>query len=112
LVKVSGQVLSATKTGFIEGRPLNYYLTQAGGTTERARKSKIYVLYADGHVKRTHNGFFGLFRSYPSIQTGAEIIIPRRIEKVGISPTEVITLTTGMVSALTLIVLTVTSLRK
>jgi protein involved in polysaccharide export with SLBB domain len=112
LVKVSGQVLSATKTGFIKGKHLNYYLTQAGGTAERARKSKIYVLYADGHIKRVNNGFLGLFRSYPPIETGAQIIVPKKIDTVGMSPTEIIGLTTGIVSTLTLIVLTITSLRK
>ncbi|MES2376903.1 MAG: SLBB domain-containing protein [Bacteroidota bacterium] len=112
LVKVGGQILSATKTGFIEGKPLNYYLTQAGGTTERARRSKIYVLYADGHIKRTINGLWGLGRSYPTIETGAEIIVPKKIEKVGITPAEVLGLTTGIISTLMLIVLTTTSLRK
>jgi protein involved in polysaccharide export with SLBB domain len=112
LVKVSGQVLSATKTGFIDGKHLDYYLTQAGGTAEGARKSKIYVLYADGHINRTNNGFLGLFRSYPSIETGAEIIVPKRIERNPMSATEIIGLTSGIVSTLTLIVLTVTSLSK
>jgi protein involved in polysaccharide export with SLBB domain len=112
LVKLSGEVLLVTKTGYIKGKHLGYYLTQAGGTTERARKSKIYVLYADGHIKRVNNGFLGLFRSYPAVETGAEIIVPRKIDKIALSPTEVIGLTSGILSTLTLIVLTITSLRK
>lgn len=112
LVKISGEVLSATRTGFVENRQLNYYISQAGGANIRARRSKIYVLYADGHVRRTKNGLFGLFRSYPKIETGSEIIVPRKAESTGIKPTEVLSLTTGIISTITLVVLTITTLRR
>jgi protein involved in polysaccharide export with SLBB domain len=112
LVKVSGQVLSATKTGFIEGKPLNYYLTQAGGTTERSRRSKIYVLYADGHINRAKSGPFGLFRSYPKIQTGSEIVVPRKQDTTPVALSAALSVTTGIVSTLTVVILTIIELKR
>lgn len=112
LVKLSGEVLSSTKTGFIEGKSLDYYLTQAGGVTDNARKAKIYVLYANGHINRTNNGFLGLFRSYPKIETGAEIIVPRKNEKKGLSTAEILGLSSGVVSLISLMIVTVVTLTR
>jgi prepilin-type processing-associated H-X9-DG protein len=112
LVKVSGEVLSATRTGYSDNKQLNYYISQAGGTNIKARRSKIYVLYADGHVRRTKNGFFGLFRSYPKIETGAEIVVPRKAESTGLKPTEVLSISTGIISLVTLVVVAISNLRK
>jgi protein involved in polysaccharide export with SLBB domain len=112
LVKVSGEVLSSTKTGFVTGRSLRYYLSQAGGTTEKARRSKIYVLYANGRIKRTWNGIAGLFRSYPTIETGSEIVVPRILESKKLSVGEILGITSGIVSLSTLIIVTIFTLRK
>lgn len=111
LIKISGEVLASAKTGFIEGKSLRYYLTQAGGTTDKARRSKIYVLYPSGHINRTKNGFFGLFRSYPSIETGAEVIVPRKVDHQGLSTAETVGLTSGVVSLISLIIVTISSLK-
>ncbi|WP_429377233.1 SLBB domain-containing protein [Mucilaginibacter sp. UYCu711] len=112
LVKISGEVLAANRTGFVENKGLGYYITQAGGTNLKARKSKIYVIYADGHVKRTKNGFFGLFRSYPTVEAGAEIIVPHKRDGGGATATEILGLTSGIISITTLIIVTISSLRK
>jgi len=112
LVKISGEVLSSTKTGFIPTRSLKYYLSQAGGTTDNARRSKIYVLYADGHISRTYNGIFGIFRSYPNVKAGSEVIVPRKAESKGIDATQAITSTTALVSLMSLIIITISALKK
>lgn len=112
LVKLSGEVLSSTKTGFISGKSMSYYLTQAGGTTENARRSKIYVLYANGHVRRTKNGIFGIFRSYPSVDAGSEIVVPRKTEKKGLDAQQTIGLTSSVLSLLSLIIVTISVLKK
>lgn len=111
LVKISGEVLASSKTGFIEGKSVQYYLTQAGGTTDKARRSKIYVLYPSGHINRTKNGFFGLFRSYPRVETGAEVIVPRKVDHTGLTTTETVGLTSGLVSLISLIIVTISSLK-
>ncbi len=56
------------------------YLAQAGGFTEKARKSKTYVIYANGTVDRTRKRFF-LANNYPKIEPGAEIIVPSKPDK-------------------------------
>ena len=112
LVKISGEVLSSTKTGFIEDKSLQYYLSQAGGTTEFARRGKIYVLYANGKTGRTNNGIFGLFRSYPSVEPGAEIVVPRKLIHKGLSTTETVGLTSALISVISLIIVTISSLKR
>lgn len=110
LVKISGEVLASTKTGFIKGKSLPYYLTQAGGTTDKARRSKIYVLYPNGHINKRSNGLFGLFRSYPKIEAGAEVIVPRKTDRIRLSTGETIGLTSGLVSLISLIIVTISTL--
>lgn len=112
LVRISGEVLSPTKTGFVESQSLNYYLTQAGGTTENARLSKIYVVYPNGHVSKTSNGFLGMFRSYPKIETGAEIIVPHKKIRRELTTGETIGLTSTIVSLLSLVIITITNIHK
>jgi protein involved in polysaccharide export with SLBB domain len=112
LVKVSGEVLSSTKTGYVKGESLGYYLTQAGGVTDDARRSKIYVVYSNGSVNRTHNGFFGLFRSYPRVDAGAEIIVPGKKATKGMSTTEVLGISSTALSVVSLIIITISTLKK
>lgn len=112
LVKLSGEVLSSTKTGYVEGKSLGYYLSQAGGTTENARRSKIYVLYANGYIGRTKNGFLGIFRSYPRIEAGSEIIVPRKVDTKGLDVQETVGLTSAIVSLVSLIIVTISVLKK
>lgn len=112
LVKLSGEVLSSTKTGYVEGRNLGYYLSQAGGTTDNARRSKIYVLYANGNIGRTNNGFFGIFRSYPKVEAGSEIIVPRKVDKKGLDVQATVGLTSAFVSLVSLIIVTISALKK
>jgi protein involved in polysaccharide export with SLBB domain len=112
LVKISGEVLAATKTAYIDHKGLDYYLSQAGGTTEKARRSKIYVLYANGKIDRTNNGILGLFRSYPRVDLGAEVVVPKKQERHGLSTSETVGITTGFVSLISLIIVVISSLNK
>ncbi|MBS1522314.1 MAG: SLBB domain-containing protein [Bacteroidetes bacterium] len=112
LVKVTGEVLSSNKTGYVKGEPLDYYLTQAGGTTDDARRSKIYVVHSNGSVSRTKNGFFGIFRSYPRVDAGAEIIVPGKKERRDLSTGEVIGLSSTVISLISVIIVTIAAIKK
>lgn len=112
LVKISGEVLVATRTGYIENKSLDYYITQAGGTNLKARRSKIYVLYADGHIRQTSSGLFGLFRSKPKIEAGSEVIVPRKEATNGLKSTEIVALSTGITSLVTLVIIAITNIKK
>ena len=112
LVKVSGQVLESTETGYIDGKSLGYYLSQAGGTADGARRSKIYVIYPDGSINRTTNGVFGIFRSYPKIQPGAEVVVPMKIQEQELSTAEKIGITSAIVSIISLIAITISTIHR
>ncbi|OCX54047.1 hypothetical protein BEL04_07165 [Mucilaginibacter sp. PPCGB 2223] len=112
LVKLSGEVLISTKTGFVEGKSIQYYLSQAGGTTDNARRSKIYVLYANGHIKRTKNGVFGIFRSYPKVEEGSEIVVPKKMEKKGVDVGSTVSTLGTLISLISLVVVTISTIKK
>ncbi|WP_449224154.1 SLBB domain-containing protein [Algoriphagus namhaensis] len=82
-VRMIGEVLLPTTTRFIQNQSLKKYISKAGGFTEKARRSKTYVVYANGDAKRTHS-FLGL-KFYPQLEPGAEIIVPLKPERQGLS---------------------------
>ena len=73
-VKINGEVLYPVITPYQKSRKLKYYVSQAGGFSADAKKNRVYVVYANGFVKSTHNFLF--FKNYPSVQPGAEIFVP------------------------------------
>lgn len=92
-VKVSGEVLSPTQAAFNKHNDLREYISEAGGFTDNARKNKVYVLYPNGRAAITKRFF--LFRSYPKITPGSEIIVPKTNERIRRSTAE----TVGIASA-------------
>jgi len=97
-VRISGQVLFPTRVVFQQQLTLKQYLGRAGGVTDNARKSKIYVLYPNGNAGKTSHFLF--FRSYPEITPGSEIIVPKKyeVERRRLSTGEVIGITTAITS--------------
>ncbi|WPR77841.1 SLBB domain-containing protein [Algoriphagus sp. NG3] len=73
-VRMVGEVLLPTTTRYYNNRGLKSYISKAGGFTENARKSKTYVVYANGDAKSTRN-LLGL-KFYPRLEPGAEIVVP------------------------------------
>jgi protein involved in polysaccharide export with SLBB domain len=78
-IKVSGEVLFPTEVVYVDGENLNYYIDRAGGFTDNAQKNKVYVLKANGIAAKTKKFLF--FKSYPKVEAGSEILVPRLIEK-------------------------------
>jgi protein involved in polysaccharide export with SLBB domain len=112
LVKVSGEVLYSSKVNYEDGESVKYYLRRAGGSTDNARLSKIYVIYANGQLDRTNTHLFGLIRSYPKIKTGSEIVVPAKMPRRGLSTAETIGITSALVSIISLVVVTLNSISK
>ncbi|MFC4872857.1 SLBB domain-containing protein [Negadavirga shengliensis] len=75
-VRMRGEVLYPTTARYEEYRGFRNYISRAGGFTEEARKGRSYVVYANGDVKRTNKFLFLTF--FPSIEPGAEIIVPKK----------------------------------
>jgi protein involved in polysaccharide export with SLBB domain len=95
-IKVSGAVQNSVYLSFNKGNTVNDYLSQAGGLTENAIKSQIYVRNANGKSARV--GKFLFFRVYPKVDAGAEIVVPEypKDRKKGLTTGEVISLTSSL----------------
>ena len=72
------------------------YISSAGGYSGEAWKKNAYVVYANGKAATTRHFLF--FKSYPKIQPGSEIIIPKKIEKKGMSTGEIIGISSALAS--------------
>ncbi len=104
-VEVQGAVYRPNVIPYAEGWLLEQYISNAGGFTKDAIKRNIYVIYANGSVKKT-TSFLGL-KNYPKIEPGAEIIIPLKPKKSSrLSAATAIGLTTALAS-LTLIIISI-----
>lgn len=75
-VKVSGAVLSPVAHTFLRGKKFKKYIRASGGFSQFAKKSKVYVLYANGTAESTKGSLFG--RRYPKLRPGCEIIVPEK----------------------------------
>lgn len=93
-VRLRGKLLYPTTVRFEEGRSLKYFIDNAGGFDNRAKRSRTYVIYANGRVAKTKRFLF--FRSYPKAAPGAEIIVPSKPIKPNIGPQELIGITSGL----------------
>ena len=78
-VRMVGEVLLPTTARFEDSNGLKNYISKAGGFTEGARRSKTYVVYANGDAKSTRN-FIGI-NFFPNLEPGAEIIVPKKPER-------------------------------
>lgn len=72
-VKISGDVMYPNTVIYMPGKKLNYYVNQAGGFGERARKNKAYIVYMNGTIAKIN-------RKTP-IEPGSNIIIPTKPDK-------------------------------
>jgi protein involved in polysaccharide export with SLBB domain len=82
-VRMRGELLFPTSTRFQQGARLRQYVSKAGGFTDSSRKGKAYVVYANGDVTRTRKLLF--FSIYPRVAPGAEIIVPKKPIREGIT---------------------------
>lgn len=72
-VKISGEVMYPNTVIYEEGQKLDYYISQAGGLGEKARKNKAYVVYMNGTIAK-------MKRNTP-IEPGCNIVIPAKPDK-------------------------------
>lgn len=78
-VRMRGEVLYPTSARYRPNSGFKQYISRAGGFTEKSRRGRSYVIYANGDVKRTRKILFA--NIYPSIEPGAEIIVPTKPER-------------------------------
>lgn len=103
-VRIRGEVLYPSNVRYDNSNNFQDFISQAGGFSDNAKKGKTYVVYANGSAKQTKS--FLWFKDYPPVEPGAEIIIPSRPQRQGLSPQALISLTSG-VATLSLVILRV-----
>ena len=76
-VKISGAVMMENTVSFKEGEDIRYYLSQAGGYGQNAKKSKKFIIYMNGQIAKVkRNG-------KAQIEPGCEIVVPNKRRRVG-----------------------------
>ena len=101
-VRISGNVLYPNTVTYVPGKPVEYYVTAAGGYGFRAKRSKTYIVYLNGNVRRAG----GL---NAKIEPGCEIIVPEKPERKGVTTGEVMSMASSAAS-LTTVVITLVNL--
>lgn len=104
-VKIDGSVMFPNTTGYQKEYNLKDYINKAGGYSKKAHK-KPYVIYMNGQVATTKNGFFK--KKYPKIEPGCEIIVPQKEERRRMSIGEIVGISSSVVS-LAAIIITMTN---
>ena len=101
-VKINGNVMYPNTVAYSEGKDYKWYVNQAGGYGNRAKKSRTYILYQNGTVSKAKGG--------TKIEPGCEIIVPTKttttqqtIANIGSIGTSMATIVTLLVSVMNLL---------
>ena len=78
-VRIRGEVLYPNTARYRELSSFKSYISRAGGFTEKSRRGRSYVVYANGDVQRTRKFLF--INNYPAVEPGAEIIVPAKPDR-------------------------------
>ena len=96
-VKINGAVMYPNTVTYKEGEDLKYYINQAGGFANNAKKKKAFVVYMNGTVSRLKT------RNSKAIEPGCEIIVPSKDKRNRMSPAEILSIGTSTASLATMI---------
>ena len=73
MVRISGEVLQSNTVAFNKNKHgYKWYINQAGGYAERARRSETFIVYQNGTVSKASKG---------KVEPGCEIIVPTKIKR-------------------------------
>lgn len=93
-VKINGAVMYPNTVGFQKGKKAKYYINQAGGFSEKAKKSQTYIVYMNGTIAKVSQN--------AKPKPGCEIVVPEKeINKMTIA--EKMTIGTYVASIATMI---------
>lgn len=101
MVKISGDVMRPNSVSYVAGKPVSYYINQAGGYGERPKRNKKYIVYMNGMVSKASLG--------NAVQPGSEIVVPAKPEKRPLSVGEIVSIGSSTAS-LAAVVATVVNL--
>ena len=94
-VKINGEVMYPNTTSFVEGESLRYYINQAGGYGEDAKKRQTYIIYMNGTVAKAN-------RKHKPLP-GCEIVVPTKQRGKRMTTAEVLAIGSSTASIATMI---------
>lgn len=74
-VKIDGAVMMPNTVSFKEGEGVKYYINQAGGYGQNAKKSKKFIIYMNGQIAQVKGS------GKKQMEPGCEIIVPSKRKK-------------------------------
>ena len=93
-VTIQGEVLYPNTVHYISGKSVGYYINQAGGYNNKARRSKVYVIYMNGTVDSG---------SFAKVEPGSVIVVPAKNDKNKMTTAELLSVGTTTASITTMI---------
>lgn len=102
-VKISGDVMFPNAVMYEPNKKLSYYIDQAGGYGQTAKKGKAFVVYMNGSVARAKKSTI--------IEPGCHIIVPTRPASDGTDWTKILSFATSF-SSVAALAATITSIFK
>ena len=69
-VKINGAVMMPNTVSYKHGESVKYYISQAGGFANSARKTKAFIIYMNGQVAKVKGS------GKSQIEPGCEIVVP------------------------------------
>jgi len=84
-IKISGDVMFPNTVMFKPGKKLKYYIDQAGGYGERAKKNKAFIVYMNGSVARAKGNV--------AVEPGCQIIVPSKQKSKGVNWSAILSMT-------------------
>ena len=96
-VKVNGEVMYANTVAYKGGKGLKYYINQAGGYNDNAKKSNVYIVYMNGTVAKP-----GVCQR-SVVEPGCEIVVPTKEERERMTPAQILSLSSTAASLATVV---------
>lgn len=72
-VRINGAVMQPNVVSYKQGKDVKYYIGQAGGYNQVAKKNKKYIIYMNGQIAAVKR------RGKNLVEPGCEIIVPNKI---------------------------------
>ena len=93
-VKINGEVMYPNTVGFVKGKKASYYIDQAGGFNNKAKRGQTYIIYMNGMVAKVSPN--------AKPMPGCEIVVPAKATT-KMSIAETMTIGTSVASIATMI---------
>lgn len=94
-VQAFGGVNIQKKVNFYPGLRTRKLIKESGGFAENANRSGTYILYPDGKIRTANSYVF--FRTYPKLVPGAELYVPIKKNKRGLTTAEVMGISSSVI---------------